>query len=255
MANQPKNNFYSGTSGVVLPVPNKLSFPPEFQDKSRLNYYASLFNSVEINSSFYKVPMAATVQKWAESVLENFHFTFKLWKGITHNQGLDFKVEDVNHFMQVIAQAGSKKGCLLVQFPPSLKIRNVHQLEKLMLAIQATDEAQHWKIALEFRDRSWYCNDIDDLLNSYQMGMVLHDKSSAASPMLEPATAFVYLRFHGPGGNYKGSYDDGFLYEYAQYIKNWQSEGKSVYVYFNNTMGDAIKNLKSLNDFVSLESD
>ncbi len=250
MANLPNGNFYSGTSGVVLPVPNKLSFPPEFQEKSRLTYYASLFNSVEINSSFYKVPMPATVQKWAESVPEDFRFTFKLWKGITHNKGLDFKVEDVNHFMQVIAQAGSKKGCLLVQFPPSLKVSGIRQTEKLMLAIQQADSAQNWKIALEFRDRSWYVEETYDLLNDYNMGIVLHDKSAAASPLLEPATAFVYLRFHGPGGNYKGSYDDGFLYEYAQYIKEWQSEGKSVYVYFNNTMGDAIKNLASLNQYV-----
>ncbi|WP_419803546.1 DUF72 domain-containing protein [Mucilaginibacter sp.] len=252
MVNQPDEKFYSGTSGVVLPVPNKLSFPPEFQDKSRLTYYASLFNSVEINSSFYKVPMAPTVQKWAESVPENFMFTFKLWKGISHNKKLDFKAEDVNHFMQVIAQVGSKKGCLLVQFPPSLKIASLHQLEKLMLALQGADAAQDWKIALEFRDRSWYVEETYDLLNNYNMGIVLHDKSAAASPLLEPKTDFVYLRFHGPGGNYKGSYDDGFLYEYAQYIKDWQRDGKSVYVYFNNTMGDAIKNLKSLNDFVHL---
>ncbi|MGI4022426.1 MAG: DUF72 domain-containing protein [Janthinobacterium lividum] len=250
MVEQAKGSFYSGTSGVVLPVPNKLSLPQEFQEKSRLTYYASLFNSIEINSSFYKVPMAATVQKWTESVPEDFRFTFKLWKGITHNKGLDFKVEDVNHFLQVIANAGSKKGCLLVQFPPSLKIANVHQLEKLMIAIRDADAEQNWEIALEFRDRSWYCEEMDDLLNSYQMGIVLHDKSAAASPLVEPATAFVYLRFHGPGGNYKGSYDDDFLYEYAQYINDWQSEGKSVYVYFNNTMGDAIKNLKSLNNFV-----
>ncbi len=251
MADQTKTNFYSGTSGVVLPVPNKLSFPPEFQDKSRLTYYASLFNSVEINSSFYKIPMPSTVQKWAESVPQNFRFTFKLWKGITHNKSLDFKVEDVNQFMQVIANVGNKKGCLLVQFPPSLKIASLHQLEKLMLAIQNVDPEKNWKTAFEFRDKSWYCEQTDDLLSSYDMGMVLHDKSAATSPLLEPATAFVYLRFHGPGGNYRGSYDDDFLYEYAQYIKYWQSEGKSVYLYFNNTMGDATKNLKSLNDFVS----
>ncbi|MGI4805727.1 MAG: DUF72 domain-containing protein [Janthinobacterium lividum] len=250
MANHPDVDFYSGTSGVVLPVPNKLSFPPEFQDKSRLTYYASLFNSVEINSSFYKVPMPATVQKWAESVPEDFRFTFKLWQGITHNKELDFKVEDVNHFMQVIAQAGSKKGSLLVQFPPSLKIKSIRQTEKLMLALQQADEAQNWKIALEFRDRSWYVEETYELLNSYNMGIVLHDKSAAASPLLEPATDFVYLRFHGPGGNYKGSYDDGFLYEYAQYIKDWQHDEKTVYVYFNNTIGDAIKNLASLNQYV-----
>lgn len=252
MAEQTNVNFYSGTSGVVLPVPNKLSFPPEFQDKSRLAYYASLFNSVEINSSFYRIPMPATVAKWAESVPEDFRFTFKLWKGITHNKGLDFKVEDVNRFMQVIANVGSKKGCLLVQFPPSLKIASSCQLEKLMLAIQDADAEQSWKIVFEFRDKSWYREETYELAKRYNIGIALHDKSPSASPLLEPATTFVYLRFHGPGGNYKGSYEENFLYEYAQYIKEWQSEGKSVYVYFNNTMGDAVKNLKALNNFVRL---
>ncbi|HEY8955872.1 DUF72 domain-containing protein, partial [Chitinophaga sp.] len=55
MANRHKGLYRSGTSGLVLPVPNKQSFPPAFRDKSRLTYYASLFNSIEINSSFYKV--------------------------------------------------------------------------------------------------------------------------------------------------------------------------------------------------------
>lgn len=82
-----RQDFYTGTSGLSLPFP-KHSFPPEFQDKSRLTFYASLFNSIEINSSFYKLPMASTVKKWAESVPDNFLFTFKLWREITHNKGL-----------------------------------------------------------------------------------------------------------------------------------------------------------------------
>ena len=67
-----KGSFYSGTSGLVLPFPNKQSCPPEFHDKPRLAYYASLFNSLEVNSSFYKVPMAATVKKWADGVPDGF---------------------------------------------------------------------------------------------------------------------------------------------------------------------------------------
>ena len=245
------HTFYSGTSGLVLPVPNKSLFPPEFQDKSRLTYYASLFNSIEINSSFYKVPMAATVQKWAESVPDDFQFTFKLWKGITHNKKLTFNPEDVHHFMQVINSAGGKKGCLLVQFPPSLKIADRLQVERSMISLQDAN-VEKWQIALEFRDKSWYNEDIYELLDRYQMGNVIHDKSSSASPLLEPTTEFVYLRFHGPNGNYKGTYTDDFLYEYAQYVKEWQEDGKAVYVYFNNTMGDAIKNLATLNSYINV---
>jgi uncharacterized protein YecE (DUF72 family) len=253
MAENKKGAFYSGTSGVVLPVPNKLAFPPEFQEKSRLTYYGSLFNSVEINSSFYKVPMPVTIQKWAESVPENFRFTFKLWKEITHVKELIFNAEDVNRFMQVIAQAGEKKGSLLVQFPPSITIKNKNQVEKLLATINNADPEQNWQTALEFRHKSWYNEDTYDLLSNYNAGIVLHDKGASTSPMLEPTTAFVYLRFHGPGGSYKGSYADDFLYEYAQYIKDWREEGKTVYVYFNNTMGDAIQNLMTLNRFIDSE--
>lgn len=255
MENNNKGTLYSGTSGLVLPVSNKQSFPPEFQEKSRLTYYASLFNSVEINSSFYKVPMEATVQKWSASVPDHFRFTFKLWKEITHVKGLAFNPKDVNHFMQVIANADNKKGCLLVQFPPSLKIVNIGQLEKLLIAIQDTNLGQNWKVALEFRDKSWYHEDLYDLLHLYNTGIVLHDKPSSASPLLEMETDFVYLRFHGPDGSYKGSYTNDFLYEYGQYIKDWQNEGKSVYVYFNNTMGDAIQNLMTLNSFITSEQE
>src|SRR5665213_2948074 len=98
MTAESRKNIYTGTSGLVLPLPNRRSFPPEFHDKSRLEIYASLFNSVEINSSFYKVPMASTVQKWAALVPENFKFTFKLWRDITHNKELTFDSADIGRF-------------------------------------------------------------------------------------------------------------------------------------------------------------
>jgi uncharacterized protein YecE (DUF72 family) len=63
----------------------------------------------------------------------------------------------------------------------------------------------------------------------------------------------VYVRFHGPNGGYRGSYTDDFLYEYAQYIKEWMAEGKDIYAYFNNTMGDAINNLVTLKSFLEPE--
>ncbi len=247
--NSINSSFYSGTSGLVLPVAKSL-YPPKFQDKSRLSYYASLFNSVEINSSFYKHPMVSTISKWVESVPDKFQFTFKLSKTITHAKGLIFNLEDINHFMQTIAHADNKKGCLLAQFPPGLKIDKSSQLEKLLMSIQAANTDHLWKVALEFRNRSWYHEEIYDLLNQYNMSMVIHDLPATATPMIESTAAFKYLRFHGPEGRYRGSYSDDFLYRYAEYIKAWKAEGKVVYFYFNNTMGDALKNLQTLNSFV-----
>lgn len=245
----PHNMLYSGTSGLVLPVPRAL-YPPQFAGASRLKYYASLFNSVEINSSFYKMPMVSTMNKWIDSVQENFRFTFKLSKAITHVKSLAFKEDDVKAFMQTIAHAARNKGCLLVQFPPALKIDKMHEVEELLKAMQSNDAMQVWKVAIEFRNASWYNNDIYDLLKQYNATLVMHDLPASATPLTNIEANFIYIRFHGPGGRYRGSYDDDFLYQHAQQIKAWINAGKSVYCYFNNTMGDAVNNLITLNNFV-----
>jgi uncharacterized protein YecE (DUF72 family) len=252
MNTEKRDNIYTGTSGLVLPLPNRRSFPAEMQNKSRLEIYSSIFNSIEINSCFYKVPMESTVQKWAASVPGNFKFTFKLWRQITHNKELIFNPEEIELFMQTIAYAGEKKGCLLIQFPPSITIANIGQLERLLIGVKHADAAHEWKIVVEFRNRSWYEDEVYDLLAQYHTGLVLHDMPSSAITLLETSVDHVYLRFHGPNGGYRGSYTDDFLYEYAQYIKEWSSDGKTVYVYFNNTMGEAVKNLMTLNKYIDL---
>ena len=235
-------DIYSGTSGLLLPVKNKLFYPEAFKEKSRLCYYGSLMNSIEINSSFYKVPMASTVQKWADDVPTGFKFTFKLFREITHNRELAFSPEQVYHFMNTIDRVGDKKGCLLVQFPPSIRISSFRQLSLLVTHLRLSDPDSSWNIAFEFRHVSWYCEELYELLAEHKMGLVIHDKSPANTPLVDFEASFAYLRFHGPGGNYRGSYSDDVLYEYATYIREWQLEGKKVFVYFNNTMGNAIDN-------------
>lgn len=241
--------YYSGTSGLVLPVP-KAMYPAGFLDKSRLTYYASLFNSVEINSSFYKTPMTSTVSKWTDSVPDNFQFTFKLSKAITHAKGLEFNAADVDKFMNTIAYIGNKKGCLLIQFPPALKIEKLNEFKDLLANISEANRDNLWKVAVEFRNKSWYHEEIYDLLGQYKISLVIHDLPASATPLIEAASDFMYLRFHGPDGRYRGSYTDDFLCKYAGYIKAWMSKGKTAYVYFNNTMGDAVKNLQTLNSFL-----
>lgn len=243
-------NFYSGASGLVLPVPNKSLYPPEFQDKSRLTYYGSLFNSIEINSSFYRLPQASTIRKWTTEVPDNFRFTYKLWRDITHNKQLLFNTENIDRFMQVIDAAGDKKGSLLIQFPGSNDVGNIRQLEKLLINIEDTGLGDGWDVAVEFRNKSWYIDDVYRLLDEHRTAMVIQDMPKSLTPMIDMDSEFVYLRFHGPHGGYRGSYNDAFLSEYAQYINEWLADGKRVYAYFNNTMGDAINNLITLNRFV-----
>lgn len=242
--------IYFGTSGLILPVPNKQFYPEAYKTRSRLSYYSSLMNSIEINSSFYKIPQAKTIRRWTDEVPDHFKFTFKLWSEITHVRGLAFQIDEVHRFMEVIAEAGPKKGALLLQFPPSITFQNRIAVEKLLSIIRSIDSEYTWDIALEFRHPTWYCEQTVEMLGHYEMGIVLHDKKPAVTPLDFHHCKFVYLRFHGPDGNYKGSYDPAVLSEYAAYIHEWEAENKQIYVYFNNTMGNALQNLDELRNLV-----
>jgi uncharacterized protein YecE (DUF72 family) len=245
MNDKPSPAFYSGLSGLQLNIP-KHQFPDPFKETSRLRYYASLFNSIEINSSFYKIPQYKTTAKWAADVPENFRFTFKLWQDITHCKQLIFKEGDVESFMRAIDGVSEKKGCLLIQFPPGLGSENVSGL-RLLLNCVARSNSTGWRIAVEFRNRSWYKEEVYDLLQSAGAALVIQDIPKSASPLNAVESGFIYLRFHGPSGNYKGSYPEYFLSEYSEYIGDWLNEGKDVYAYFNNTAGEAFSNLTTLN--------
>jgi uncharacterized protein YecE (DUF72 family) len=233
--------FFGGTSGLLIAIP-KRDFAPEHADKSRLGFYALHENSIEINSSFYKLPQAKTIGRWLTEVTADFRFTFKLWKEVTHQKNLLFRAEDVRRFMDVISIPQINQGCLLIQFPPSLQVSALPQLAELLNIVNEFD----WRVAVEFRHNSWYNDTVFELLSGYQMALVTQDMPKSATPIEITADDLVYLRFHGPGGSYKGSYSDDFLYEYALYIREWQQEGKMVYCYFNNTAGDALNNLHFL---------
>jgi uncharacterized protein YecE (DUF72 family) len=242
--------FYSGTSGLVLPVANKQAFPTEFKNKSRLSYYAFLFNSLEVNSSFYKVPMPSTTERWASEVPDNFRFTFKLFREITHKKALTFDSTLMKKFMHVIDQVGDKKGGLLVQFPASITFDSLTQLKKLLISIRKFDKTNEWDLCIEFRHTSWYRKETYSLLSRYHAAVVIHDMPASAPPLTDPWTDFVYVRYHGPAGDYKGGYNDQLLSAHAKMMKNWLAEHKTVYTYFNNTIGDAITNLVTINKYI-----
>jgi len=233
--------LFAGTSGLVMAMP-KRDFPPEHQDKSRLAFYALHQNSIEINSSFYKLPQAKTVIRWATEVPNNFRFTFKLWKEITHQKNLLFRSADIDSFFRAIAGANEQKGCLLVQFPPSMQVNAFPQLHALLPLLKT----YNWPVAVEFRHSSWYKDPVYAFLNSLGVAMVIQDMPKSVTPLELTSDMLVYCRFHGPSGDYKGSYSDAFLSEYAQYIREWREDGKTVYVYFNNTAGAALENLRFL---------
>jgi uncharacterized protein YecE (DUF72 family) len=241
-----KNIFYCGTSNVALPVPNKASFPAKFQGKSRLTYYASLFNTIEINASFKKIPLQRTVERWARETPVDFRFTFKFFGGITHAKLLDYDRAHIDRFFDAVNIVGEKKACVLIQFPASIKAPYFEKIATLLTEIRSTGKAKGWKLAIEFRDSSWYQDRVYKLLERYNAAIVTHDMPKSATPALDVAGDLAYVRFHGDNGRYRGSYSDEVLSTYADSINYSWAQGKEVFVYFNNTMGDAAKNALAL---------
>ena len=192
---------------------------------------------------------------WAESVPDNFRFTFKVSKTITHAKDLQFSAKDVDDFIKVVENIGEKKGCLLAQFPPSLKIEKLDRLQNLLETLGEVTHNSDWKLAVEFRDPSWYELEVNELLAEFDAAMVVQDMPKSATPLSYVRGDFVYLRFHGPEPRYRGDYSNEFLKPYAEYIKKWIKEKKTVYAYFNNTVGAAVENLQTLNKYVNYKGE
>lgn len=237
--------LFIGTSNITLPG-NKSTFPKAFRNKSRLNYYSSLFNTVELNSPFYKIPMAATFKKWAADTKKGFQFSVKLWKGITHIKQLDFDADDINSFIQKASELKNKKGCLLLQFPGKIAFDYFGHVEKLLEILTIATKTDRWRIAVEFRNAGWYTGETFELMDEFGASMVLHDHPKAKNEQLNKNARFIYIRFHGPEGNYKDSYSTAYLQSKAIMIQQYINSGKDVYVYFNNTAGDAFNNARTL---------
>jgi len=234
-----------GTSDGHMPG-NKSTFPPAFQLKSRLHYYSTLFNTIEVNRCFYKTPLLSTYQKWANDVPEDFTFTLKLSKDITHAKELSDDLNCMNTFLQAATGTGNKKGCLLIQFPGKITLDHFNQVEQMLDRLQILDTNHEWRKAIEFRNDSWYIGETDELLNKHEAAFVLHDFSKGKVSALSGSANFVYMRFHGPTGNYRDSYSHQVLDEKAEQIREFLKTGKDVYAYFNNTAGNAFENARYL---------
>ena len=234
-----------GISNAVVPG-GKNTFPPAFQLKSRLHYYSSIFNTVEVNKCFYKTPLLSTYEKWSKEVPEDFQFSLKISKEVTHAKNLQDNLACMHSFINAAAGTGNKKGCLLIQFPGKITLDYFEKVELILQEIQQLDPTDQWRIAVEFRNESWYTAETNELLDEYSATIVLHDFAKARNFSMTGKAGFVYLRFHGPKGDYRESYSDQFLKSKAEEIRGWLSEGKDVYTYFNNTIGSAFDNAVTL---------
>ena len=236
-----QQTIYIGTSGIALPI-TKDSFPAEYKGATRLTYYSSLFNSLEVNSSFYKTPRAATFEKWANEVGDDFRFTIKFPKAVSHAKKLQFNDDEISGFLHSANAIAPKKGALLIQFPASISAWYFAEVEELLARVDAQQGDHRWDVAVEFRHLSWYTGETYTMLNQRHAALVVHDMPGSATPLNHSATRFIYLRLHGPTGDYKGSYPKSRIHEMAVWLAEQKKQGKTIYVYFNNTMGDAYNN-------------
>ena len=182
--------------------------------------------------------------RWRDETPGSFRFTMKLGKVITHNKDLYFDPAVLAKYMRVFNAIGGKKGCLLIQFPAGTKAGNFNQLKSLLANIN--DLNNGWKLAVEFRDHSWYNDKVFALLESNHALLVEHDMPASATPDLIPGSDTRFFRFHGINGDYRGSYSPEILQNYLIKMQHAVVNHQDVYAYFNNTMGEAVHNALTL---------
>lgn len=248
--------IYIGTSGWSYPR-GEGTWHGNFYPPGKMNeleYYCRFFNTVEVNSSFYRPPDPETTARWARQTPDDFRFTVKLWQKFTHPEMFEAATGDaalISHDDIALFQAGleplvktGKLGALLVQFPPSFK--NDSYGRRILDAIIAS--FGRYPLAVELRNRSWSDDpSIANLLKQNDIAWVQIDEpkflSSIATEL--PVTAGIaYFRFHGrnaenwwSGNNetrYKYLYSSEEIAELAQKIKAAGQQIKSVFAFFNN---------------------
>ncbi len=222
-----KGKIHIGTSGWSYKHWKDTFYPSEVKAKDQMNYFLKFFQTVELNNSFYMLPKAETFDNWAKAVPENFIFSVKASRLITHNKKLNDAYEPLARFLQNVDHLKEHLGVILFQLPPSWKI-NLERLESFINILP-----KGYRYTFEFRNHTWYTEEVYELLRKHNIAFCIYHLEYHISPILTTAD-FVYVRLHGPEGKYAGSYSDKEMQEWEQRCKDWQNEGKDVYFYFDN---------------------
>ena len=233
-----------GTSGWMYDHWKGPFYPEDAASDEMLPYYAQTFDTVEVNNTFYQLPSEEQVEGWRHDAPHDFLFIIKANRYITHMKNLLEPEEPVRTLMERVGILGDQLGPILFQLPPQWHVN----AERLDAFLDVLPEGQ--RAAFEFRDESWYTNLIYDLLGKAGAAFCIHDHQDAPSPE-RVTTDWVYVRFHGPRGDYGGKYPDDPLEEWAERMEGWAEDGLDVYAYFNNDMrGYAVENAKTLRGLV-----
>jgi uncharacterized protein YecE (DUF72 family) len=245
---------YIGTSGWNYKHWRNLIYPPKFAQKNWLGFIAEQFDTVEVNTSFYRIPASETIAAWQEATPAQFKFALKLWRGITHYKKLINAAEFTRRFLDVADVLDTKRrGPLLIQLPPN-QSKDLAKLDTYLRELRGLLTTR-WNVALEFRHDSWLDPEVYRLLDKHRAALCIHDMPGKAATNTPNDAPFIYMRRHGTAeGRYAGSYSEEQLEHDADDVRKWTKERKSVYVYYNNDIGGhAFWNARQLRNMIDVK--
>jgi uncharacterized protein YecE (DUF72 family) len=242
--------LYLGTSGWSYKDWGKNFYPQGLAPREQLTYLARHFPTVEINATFYRLPIETTFTKWYNDTPPEFRFAVKLSRLITHTQRLNDVKEAWELFVSRAQGLKEKLGVILVQFPPSFRA-NEENLARCKYFMEYAPEAGI-QLAFELRHATWF--EAAGLRFFTDHGACVVQAESSRYPHTPPdfnPADFTYYRFHGPRRLYASQYTDDELEAWAKLIRRDMAASKDVYVYFDNDMhGYALDDAKRLRDII-----
>jgi uncharacterized protein YecE (DUF72 family) len=204
-------------------------YPADAPARTWFSHYAERFDTVELNSTFYRLPAVSTAEGWAAQAPPGFCFAVKVGQFGSHRMKLRDAASWLPNHLDRVDRLGPHLGPNLLQLPPRWK-RDLGRLEEFLVA---APRRIRW--AVELREPSWIHDETFDLLARHGAALCVHDLL-AAHPW-ERTADWTYVRFHGPRAledPYHGRYDGRRLAPVARRLQAWIDEGTDVYAYFNN---------------------
>jgi uncharacterized protein YecE (DUF72 family) len=218
-----------GCSGWQYPDWRGIVYPDEIPKRRWFEHYASLFDTVELNATFYRLPQASTVERWRDAAPQGFVYSVKLGGFGSHRMKLRDAESWLPRHVETFDLLGSTLGPTLVQLPPRWR-RDVGRLDDFL---SAAPRRLRW--AVELREPSWLHDDVFAVLADHGAALCIHDLLED-HPRLTTAD-WTYLRFHGPDARrrpYWGRYGGRRLAPWAAWANETLDRGDDVYAYFNN---------------------
>ncbi len=240
------NQYYVGCSGWNYRHWAKIFYPETVAKSKWLQYYAKVFNTVEINATFYRQFKDSTYKHWHNKVPDGFCFSVKMSKYITHIKRLNNVDAEIRACVTLASLLKEKLGVILIQLPPSLKF-DVALISDFLSALP-----DNYRYTIEARHNSWLCDSSFSLLQQHNVAWCISD-TAGRYPYREEVTAdFAYIRLHGSTQLYASNYNDQELHEWAEKIIRW---GRPAYCYFDNDFNAyAVYNAMTLKKILMLAS-